>query len=190
MMAEPTTGTRLMTAEELAALPDDGVRRELVRGEVVTMAAAGYLHGRIAAQICRRLGNHAAETGAGEVVTAEAGFVLGRDPDTVRVPDVGFILAARVPCGDPSTMVDMAADIAVEVVSPNDRPREVAAKAVEWLEGGAQAVWVVWPEERRLQVWRSPSETETLGADDTLTCDDLLPGFSLSLADLFTPRFA
>src|SRR5213078_2486301 len=91
-----TTGTRLVTAEELWLLPPDQ-RRELVRGEVRMMAPGGFDHGAIGINIASALGVFARQNRLGVVLGADTGFVLSRNPDSVRAPDVAFVAAARIP---------------------------------------------------------------------------------------------
>lgn len=173
----------LVTADELYALPDDGLRRELVEGEVIAMAPAGGEHGVSA----MRLGSALqvwADQHEGLVYAAETGFRVSRDPDTVLAPDAAFTQAARgseIPAG----FVELVPDLVVEVVSPNDRTSEVLGKVGRWLEVGVRVVWLVWPQRRQVQVWHEPTQAVTLGVDDTLTEPDLLPGFELPLRRLF-----
>lgn len=173
----------VMTADALFALPDDGLRRELVEGEVVTMAPAGGEHGvqslRIGATLLRWVEQH-----GGLAYGAETGFVVSHQPDTVLAPDAAFIAPGRVPART-DRFVEVVPDLVVEVVSPSDQPSAVLAKVGRWLEAGVQVVWLVWPRRRQLQVWRSPTEAVTLQRDDTLTEPDLLPGFALPLSRLF-----
>ena len=77
-------------------MPDDGLRRELIHGEVKTMAPAGHQHGRIAQRIAPSLGQHVATHKLGEVYAAETGFKLASNPDHVRAPDAAFVRRERV----------------------------------------------------------------------------------------------
>lgn len=171
------------TAEELLDLPDDGFRYELVRGELRQMAPGGYEHGRVAARTARVLDGFVSEHRLGEVVGAETGFVLARDPDTVRAPDAAFVAAERVPT-DRDGYAELAPDLVVEVVSPSDRAAEVADKVLMWLEAGCRMVWVLYPQ-RRAAVHRPGGEARLLGPDDVLDGGEVLPGFALPVADLF-----
>lgn len=181
-MAKAEPAARAVTAEELLAMPDGGQRRELVRGEVVTMAPAGMGHGRLGGRIAGHLAAFVDDQGLGDTFLSETGFVLSRDPDTVRCADASFVAKGRLTGVDPAGFVPFAPDLLLEVVSPSDRPSQVTAKVMEWLDAGVTVVWVLWPESRRLQVWRSADDVVTLGAGDTLTCEDLLPGFAVDLA--------
>ena len=113
---------------------------------------------------------------------AETGFVLAREPDTVRAPDVAFLRPGRA-VGD--AYIDGAPDLAVEVVSPGDRPGYVRERVAEWLEAGTEVVWVVDPRTQTVAVHVAVQPTRVLGAMDTLRGDPVLPGFELPLARLF-----
>lgn len=173
--------TAIRTAAQLERAGDLG-RCELVRGELVMMMPAGGRHGRVAMRLARAIANHVEARRLGEVLAAETGFVLARDPDTVRAPDVAFLRAGRE-IGD--GFIEGAPDLAVEVVSPGDRPGYLREKVAEWLEAGSMAVWVVDPAARmvttreRMQVARVYQET------DTLEGGSVLPWFSLELSELF-----
>ena len=113
----------LLTADELFWLPDDGSRRELPKGEVRTMAPAGGEHGLVAGEALLLIGNHVRSGSLGVVLAAETGFRIGRNPDTVRAPDVAFVAAGRFPGGrPPASFPDLAPDIAVEVSRLPTRP--------------------------------------------------------------------
>ena len=120
------------------------------------------------------------------LVAVEAGFVVSHDPDTVlRSPDVAFVRGERIPSGGVRAFFDGAPDLAVEVVSPTDRASEVIAKARDWLRSGCTAVWVVDPETRTVTAYSTRRPTLFLSADDTLACEELLPGFRLPVSELF-----
>jgi Uma2 family endonuclease len=177
---------RLMTADELFRLPDDGHRYELVRGELRTMAPPGYQHGKFASRFDRRLGPFVESNQLGEVTT-EVGFVLTDDPDTVRAPDLAFIRHERLPAPDVEHRYYRGApDLAVEVVSPNDSYTEVTEKVAEWLAHGTRLVVVVDPRRRIVTVHRPDDAVTTLGIDDTFDGEDVVPGWQLAIRDLFT----
>jgi Uma2 family endonuclease len=118
----------LITAEQLLQMP--AVEHcELIRGEIIKMWPTGLEHGRVANRISVRLGMFVEQRQLGIVTTAEAGFLVGRDPDTVLAPDVAFISAARVPNNRIPGFFDGTPDLAVEVLSPNDREGEVLKKS-------------------------------------------------------------
>lgn len=174
------TVTSLTTADELFDLSNDAFRYELVRGELRRMSPSGIAHGRVAARIVGSLINHLELDPVGEAYTAEVGFKIARNPDTVLAPDVAFVRKDRVV--DTPKFYDGAPDVAFEVVSPNDSDAEVEEKAADWLRGGALAVVVVDPASKSVRIHRS---TGTMSVADAIAIDDVIPGWRLPLAKLF-----
>lgn len=178
-----TVDAKLMTAEELAAMPDDGNRYELVNGELIAMAPSFGRHGVIAGRIAAALGHHVRTHRLGELIIADAGYILRRAPDTVRAPDAAFIRKGRT---FENSFIDGAPDLVVEVISSSDRYTEVNAKVREYLRGGAQMIIVVDPRTETVTV-HTPSGAKTLSIDDTLDGGDVVPGWRLALRELFEP---
>jgi len=178
------TTAEIMTAEQLFQASSLGPC-ELVRGELIMVSPAGYAHGSIAGRITQALGEFVRPRGLGDVLGAEPGFYIAHDPDTVRAPDVAFVRADRIPTDDETRFFEGAPDLAVEVLSPNDRASEVNAKVQDWLDAGCRMVWVVDPETKTVSVYRSRAHIEVLGVSDTLLGGDVLPGFSLPVAEIF-----
>jgi Uma2 family endonuclease len=175
-----------MTAEELWQLPDDGMRHELLYGELTTMAPSGAEHGRRTSIINWSLEQYIAEHGGGEAYGAGTGYLLARHPDLVRAPDAAFVSQERLAAMDDSIgFCTGAPDLAVEVVSPSDRRAEIESKVATWLRYGARMVVVVYPAERRVRVHRPDSPPYDLSGTDTLDAGDVLPGWRLPLARLF-----
>lgn len=175
-----------ITADELLRMPDDGLRRELVQGELRMMTPAGWAHGCVAAAVAELLRTHARTTESGAVCGAETGFVLSTDPDTVRAPDAAFVSRERVEkVGNTTKYWPGAPDLAVEVVSPEDRFHEVEGKALEWLTAGSIAVLVLDPAKQTATVYRRQGDVHIYRAQDTLNLDDAVPGFSVVVAKLF-----
>ena len=181
-----TVRQKLMTADDLLRLPDDGQRHELVRGELRTMPPAGYEHGWSTGKLDRSLGNFVEAHGLGDVVPGDVGFRLRTDPDTVRAPDVAFVSAERVRAiGRVASYWPGAPDLVVEVISPNDLYTEVEDKVAEWLEHGARLVFVVNPRRRTVAVHRPDRPLRVLTLEDTLDGEDVVPGWTLPLRELF-----
>ena len=177
---------KMFTAEELLHLPTDGRRLELVKGKVYEMAPAGGRHGYVANRAAVRLTVHVDSAGLGHVFTAETGFILRRNPDTVRAPDVSFVSRSRLSVEDiPDEYVALAPDLVVEVVSPSDRRREVREKVEEWLRAGVRLVWVIYPVTRSADVYRCIDDVSHLSEDDVLDGEDVVPGFACRLGELF-----
>jgi Uma2 family endonuclease len=184
MTAAPQIGT-LVTAAEFWRMPDDGVRRELVAGEVIETMPPGGKHGAIAAKLASRILAWA-ELGLGGYVGVEAGFVLFADPDTVRAPDVAFVNPVRIPAdGIPDAFWPLAPDLAIEVVSPHDSADLVQEKVRDYLSAGTSLVWVVYPRSSEVLAYTPDGQWRTFGLPDTLEAPDVLPGFACPVTVLF-----
>lgn len=167
-------------------MPDDGLRRELVRGEVRTMTPAGHRHGKVAMRIGWRLAQHVEAEGIGAVYAAETGFILESAPDTVRAPDVAFLRRERVEReGNSEGFWRGAPDLAVEVVSPGDSFAEVEEKVFDWLSAGCGMVVVVNPKKRTATVYRSRTDIVVLTEEDALDGEDVVPGWRLPVREIF-----
>lgn len=175
---------RTTTAAELLAAGDIG-RCELIRGELVMMSPAGGEHGRIAMLMAIEIGGFVLKHRLGDVYAAETGFHIEAMPDTVRAPDVAFIAAARSKATRTRKFIRGAPDLVVEVLSPEDRPRQVREKFKQWIDSGVRLAWVVDPDERSVTVHRPMQRAVSLGIADVLCGDDVLPGFELKVADIF-----
>jgi Uma2 family endonuclease len=175
-----TVDTRLMTADEVVLMPDDGYRYELVQGELRKMSPGGAKHGAVGMRIGVPLGAYALEHRLGEVFTSETLFVLSRNPDTARCPDVGFVRTERLV--DTESAFPGPPDIAVEVMSPGDTHAEVLRKTAEYLSAGVQAVIIVDPRRKTVVVHRPSGATNI---EDVLTIDEVVPGWRLPLAKIF-----
>ena len=180
------TKAGVVTADELLDMPDDGYRYELVRGELRKMAPAGARHSAIGMKVGTSLTIHVSDNDLGTVFGADGGFLLERNPDTVRAPDVGFVRRERM---EDVGLVDGywpgPPDLAVEVISPNDLYTEVVEKVEEWLKAGTRMVVVVDPRRRVATVHRPGREVITLAEGDTLEGDDVVPGWRLAVGDIF-----
>ena len=181
----PAIAQKPTTAAELIQLPEDGNRYELVRGELVAMAPAGFLHGVIVDRIGRRIGDYVEQYSLGVSTAAETGFQIERDANTVRAPDYAFVSHERLAGRAPATgYADVIPDLVVEVVSPNDLNSDVEAKVAMWLAAGVRLVWVVDPAERTVASHHEHGPVATYGAADTLPGDPVLPRFTCSVADI------
>lgn len=174
---------RLVTAEELEKFSDD-YRYELVEGRLIRMSPVGYQHGVIVVGFSSLLHRHVKARHLG-AVTTELGCRLASDPDTVRAPDIAFIRRERIPSPDPRGFWQGAPDLAVEVLSPDDRASEVRAKVAQYLERGVRIVLVVDPDDTTVTVHRRLSAPVTIGTDDELDLDDVVHGFRCSVREVF-----
>ncbi len=174
---------KLLTAEEYALLPECD-RTELIDGVVVEVSPPGGEHGHsqlVIGSVLRR-----AELSGAGYVFGEIGCIIRRNPDLVRAPDVAFIRKERIPAsGIPKSFWNGAPDLAIEIVSPWDRPGEIQTKIREWIEAGARQVWVVYEDTRTVHVIRSLQDRVILSPEDTVDGADAVPGFSCQVAELF-----
>ncbi len=176
---------QIVTAEAFWQLPETEQHRELVRGEVVETMPPGGRHGIIAIEIAFRLRDWVRQ-GASGYVGAESGFILSRNPDTVRSPDVFYVRADRIPAtGVPEAFWDMAPDLAIEIVSPSESADEVLEKVRDYLTAGTALVWVVYPRSQTVMVYTPDGHAQTYSSQDVLQNADVLPGFTCVVADLF-----
>lgn len=174
-----------LTAEDLYDLALDDVRAELVRGDLVCEPPAGFDHGVRATEIGYHLRRFVEDHPIGVVCGAETGFVLLRNPDTVRAPDAAFVTRERAERFIPKERYfEGAPDLAAEVVSPGDSRREVEEKVRDYLAAGTHLVWVIDPRRKTVSVHRPGADPQVLGPDDLLGGGDLLPGFSVPVARL------
>lgn len=176
----------MISADELWKMPHDGMRRELLRGEVRTMSPAGSEHGSIVVEVTIPLGNHVKAHKLGRVFGAETGFKIGSNPDSVLAPDVAFVRQERIPSsGIPRAYWPGAPDLVVEVVSPGDTAEEVDDKVAEWISAGVKAVWVVKPKRRTVTVHNAGKPEVLLTIDDEIDGGEVVPGFRYPVADFF-----
>ena len=179
-----TQATKLITAEELFEMGDVG-RCELIYGELIMMSPAGAEHGLVAARFVRYLSEFVDEQLLGVVFSSETGFTIETGPDLVRAPDASFVRKVRIGPALPDGYFAGVPDLAVEVVSPGDTRREVAEKVNMWLAHGTQVVWVADPRPKTVVIHRVGKRPVTLGANEQIRDEPLLPGFVLPLSKVF-----
>jgi len=171
-----------MTAEELGNLPDEPLRHELIKGELLTMSLPKYEHMRISTNLTLMLAQYVKANRLGEVY-GEGGYKLESDPDTVLGPDVSFVSQDRIRLS-PEGYFEGPPDLAIEVLSPGDRKGKVEYKLSLWLEFGATSVWLVNPRKRTVEIIASTGERRTLHETDELV-DDTIPGFRVPVSEIF-----
>src|SRR5437773_11992796 len=174
----------LMTADELLRTHVPEKRTELVRGVLAVCEPAGSRHGLVTMNLGAQLAVYAKHTGAGGVYAAETGFKVASNPDTVRAPDIAFVTRDRLPPPATTGYPVLAPDLAVEVLSPGDRPGVVLAKVADWLSAGTRVVWVLDPERRLAWVYRHDGSETIVTAEGALDGEDVLPAFSCSLVSI------
>lgn len=189
-MGTPDTGTmeRTYTLSEYEQLSgEDEYRIELVEGRLVREPRPNAEHSWIAIELAARIRECVRKKHLG-ITLGEAGFLLADDPPTVRGPDISFIARENLPLGGfPRPFWTVPPDLAVEIVSPSNTRAEIREKVLEYLDAGSRLVWVVDPRGHSVTAYRSRTEVRVLKSDDMLDGDDVLPGFRLRVADVFTP---
>jgi Uma2 family endonuclease len=180
-----SVATKLWTIEDLEALEDTGACYELLRGELIEMTGPKFQHLFLVGRLLRFVGEFVDLHGLG-VVGNNGAFVIGRDPDSLLIPDVAFIRTERIPpVDDDWDIYTGPPDCAFEVVSPSDSAADVHDKILEFLESGVRAVVAVWPRSRSVSVHRPGGDVREFKMGDVLELDNILPGFRLPIADLF-----
>lgn len=169
--------------------PEHGGKMELVDGVVRVMSPVGLDHGEAVSAIHDALRRFARQHKLG-TVTPETGFRLRRRPDRVLAPDVSLVLEGRRPKTRPAreSFIEGAPDLAVEVVSPNDKQRDVLEKVGQYLDAACPRVWVVRPRQQTVTIYRPDGSAVTRRPGDRLNSDDAgfpVEGFSLAVVDIF-----
>ena len=175
---------QLITGEEFFWM-NEVEQAELVKGEVVHMPPPGYIHAFTEHHFSRILGNYVRQHKLGYVMVGEGGVYTKRKPDTVRGIDVAFISHERLAQVKSQTYLDVAPELIVEVLSPNDRWSNITDKLEEYFAIGVKVVWVADPRKRYIYVYRSPAEVKRLTANDELSGGDVLPNFRVPVAEFF-----
>lgn len=177
--------TRLYTVEDVEQDPPEG-EWELIDGELVPVTPSGLESSSLGHRIGRIVGNFVDVHGLGMMTGADGGYVLFPDRATIRVPDVAFIRQDRLPPkGERSRFPRLAPDLAIEVLSPSDSTSEVIAKLEMYQESGIPLIWIVDPQKTTITIIATGKPTVVLRPGDTLDGGDVLPGFSVPVAEIF-----
>src|SRR5712692_3708459 len=177
------TTTNLLSWEAFEQLPDDGMHREIIQGELITLPPPKSIHSLVASKAAEAL-RPFRERGLGRVLL-EAGYKLSEDPATWIQPDVSFLREDRVRATAPDGYFIGAPELAIEVVSPSESARDLDRKVEALLAAGGQQVWVVHTESRKVRVFLRDGTSYSRGVNDTLSAPELLPGWELAVAKLF-----
>ena len=176
---------RLLTEDDLAYLPDDGFRHELEAGFLVAEPRPFLRHAQLQAELISLLNEFVRPRGLGQVL-GDGGFLLARNPDTVRGPDVSFVTAERWRAvRDRERFFRGAPDLAIEILSPSNRRGEIHGKVADFLAAGGRLVWVVDPKRRTVTVHETLLAPRRLGPADVLDGGEVLPGFVIKVAAIF-----
>jgi Uma2 family endonuclease len=184
-----STITPPLTLEEYAQLPSDGVRHEISEGELITMSGPKSLHTLVALAIFEPLQAYLKQHGAARALP-QASYILSREPLTVRQADVSVLSKQRIESTAPDDYFEGAPELAVEVISPSDSAEDLEVKVDKYQHSGSKQVWVVYPNAKRIHIFKPDRQVRVLDETQTLEGGEFLPGFSMKIADLFSENHA
>jgi len=181
----PPVGSSLVqTAEDLLNFREPGKTAELVRGALIVREPPSTSHGRTAAELLYRVMHHVKAQDLGAVFAQDTGFKIGRDPDTVRAPDVAFVAKPRLNQIAERGYAEVAPDWIAEILSHADRPGDVLDKIGQWLDAGVRFVWVIDPLRRHASIYRADGSISIVGPAEDLQGEDIIPGFRCPLREI------
>ena len=177
---------KICTDEEFMALPDDGHHYEIINGELINMGNSGALHGYVCSTLMILLGGYVRQHNLGAMLDSSTAFKMKNG--NKRSPDIAFFAKERLQgiAVLSSGYLEGAPDLAVEVLSPGNTVEEIDDKLTEYFENGSRLVWVINPTQHYVLVYRSAQEPDRLlKGKDSLDGEEVIPGFTLAIADLF-----
>jgi Uma2 family endonuclease len=177
-----STEATLVTPDDLLNMESRGLF-ELVDGQLVEKPL-GFLSGRTATLLAKRLGNFLDQQALGEICSETTFQCFPLKPAQVRRPDLAFIAAARVRAVPNEGHVRIRPDLAIEVVSPDDGVYDLDEKLVDYRSAGVPLVWVFNPEARIVHIYWPDGSSRTLAEADTLDGGDVMPGFAVVVREL------
>lgn len=181
---EVQTPERLITGEELFRMPDSELS-ELIEGRIIRMSPTSHIHGRIEGRFYHLLASHVQAGQLGQVMVGEVGIYIRRNPDTVRAADVLYISNAHYAQSRSQSYLDVAPELVVEILSPDDAWQAVTRKLADYFSIGVKVVWVADPDAHTVYAYRSATAAQQFNEGDTLTAPEVLPGLTVPVADLF-----
>jgi len=174
----------MITAEEFEQMPDDDSElTELDEGELITAPLSGLMHGCCETNVAFLLGGHVKKHSLGRVYCGNTGFRLSGY--TVRGPDVAFVRVERVQAVHSWGFIKGAPDLAVEIYTRGDNVRQLMRKVKQYFAAGCHTVWIVYPQQKEVNVLEASGADRLLRAGDTIEAPELLPGFSVPAAEFF-----
>ena len=181
-----TTITKLLTADDFLAMPDDGKNYELVKGELVEMPSPGFMHEFVTAQFISNFNYFVRRNNLG-IVVGGPGIYIERGPDTVRAPDCAFVSHERItaPLPDRGYVFGLIPDLAVEVVSPDYPTAGAQARARMWLDAGVRLALLAYIATREIVAYGEDGTVRRFGSGDVFDCEPVLSGFTCPVADIF-----
>jgi Uma2 family endonuclease len=186
----PEPQPRLLTVADLAVLPSElpsgPVLYELDNGRLVIMPPPGDIHGAVESNIVTDLKVQGERRGLGKVRSGDVGIILWRHPDRVVGTDALFVANQSLPIRlSREGYLETIPDLVVEVRSKNDTQPEIDAKVRDYLRAGVRVVWVADPERQTVTAYRPGQEPQVFTASDTLTVEDVIPGFQVPVQQIF-----
>ncbi len=177
--------TRALTVDDLWELDDDGCRHELIRGELVTMAPTGGVHGELLYRLVALLASQQVHE-QGRVFVGDTGFRLSQEEETVLAPDIAIIRNERLTGAERITgFIPLAPDLVIEILSPSDRVGRVNEKIALYLDGGVQTIWIVDPDRRTVTEHAIDRPDQLLQSGDVLTAGNLSMSFQIRIEEIF-----
>ncbi len=181
------TVRKLLTADDLLAMPRDGSRHELVRGELITMPPPGIKHAVVTGRIGRRIGNYAEELGLAFIDGPDAAAYIEENPDTIRAADYALLPYQRgvASLPDRGYIPGLIPALVVEVISPDYGPARAAERVQMWLDAGVRLVVVAHIAARTIVTHSDDGAVRSFTECDTLTLDPVLPGFACPVSEIY-----
>jgi len=173
---------RPITAEEFFALPDDGTKRELINGELIEMPGAKPIHNVLQARLGRFVDIFVTDKDLGIVGVEVYCEFTAKD---IAQPDVAYFSKARIQGHDLNEYFHVAPDLAIEIISPSETAQNVNTKVQKYFQHGSQLVWNFYSDTQQVYVYTSPDDVHIVNINGTLTGENVLPGFSLAVRDVF-----
>jgi Uma2 family endonuclease len=181
-----STATKLVTIEGYEALGENAPY-ELIRGELHEVAATKFIHMIVAGAFATWLGVYSVRSLPGRVLVGEGGFALEKNPDTLIIPDVAFILQERLPPQQQRRdWARIPPDVAVEVKSPSNTWVEIERKVAVYLAAGVRLVWVADTDRETVTAYTPDGRVRVFAVGEDLDGGDVLPGFRVPVAEFFT----
>jgi Uma2 family endonuclease len=189
-MGRPVEAQALLTAAWLADTPDGMFQRELDEGELILMAPAGGEHGFLEMRLAGLLFAEVENRRLGVLFSSAMGFLLQRNPDTVRCPDIAFVRKQRLPLpyAKEGGYVEGAPDLAVEIQSPSQSPADLEKKIHQYFAAGTNTVWWIHPRRRQARIHEVSGAVKTIDPEGFLEASEVLPGVRIALRAIFEPE--
>jgi Uma2 family endonuclease len=178
------TTTRLSTVDRFLQLPEFKPALELINGRVMQKMSPQFPHSIIQGELVTALNAFARPRKLGRAFP-ELRAVFGR---SAHVPDVSFFVTNRLPSytrGQEAPLIAIPPDITIEILSPGQTSKELWAKIRQSLKHGSKLGWLIDPIREKISVLRPGRKIETRKIGDTLSGENVLPGFVLPLSEIF-----